>query len=55
MNVSRAFQFVAPLIVLRVGGGDLGGGVALAAVFALGAGVVIWFLPDRPGRRLEIG
>jgi MFS family permease len=55
MNVSRAFQFVAPLLVVLVGGGDLRAGVALAALFGLGAGGVIWLLPDRPGRRLEIG
>jgi len=55
MNVSRAIQFVAPLLVVLVGGQDLRGGVALAALFAVGAAAAIWFLPDRPGRRLEIG
>ncbi len=55
MNVSRAFQFVAPLLVVLVGGENLRGGVALAAVFAVLAAGVIWLLPDDPGRRLEIG
>jgi MFS family permease len=55
MNVSRGIQFLAPLLVVIVGGQDLRSGVALAAVFAAAAGVVIWLLPDRPGRRLEIG
>lgn len=52
MNVSRGMQFVAPLLVLRVGGERLLDGVALAALFAAGAGGSIWLLPDSTGRRI---
>jgi MFS family permease len=55
MNVSRAFQFAAPLLVVIVGGEDLRGGVGLAALFALAAAAVIWLLPDRTGRNLDFG
>jgi MFS family permease len=52
MNVSRGAQFVAPLLVLAVGGAQLTGGVALAAAFALLAGACVWLLPET--RALEI-
>ncbi|HTM57296.1 MAG TPA: MFS transporter [Candidatus Udaeobacter sp.] len=50
MNLSRAAQFVAPLLVVAVGGTTLGPGVALAAAFAVLAGIWIWLLPETRGR-----
>ena len=50
MNVSRGAQFVAPLLVVAVGGAALGGGIALAAGFALLAGAWVWMLPETRGR-----
>lgn len=53
MNVSRGIQFVAPSIVLLVGGEKLSAGVALAGVFALLEGAWIWLLPETGGKRLD--
>jgi MFS family permease len=53
MNVSRGIQFVAPLLVVAVGGQSLRGGVALAAGFALAAGAWVWLLPETRAR--EVG
>src|SRR6266542_6261036 len=53
MNVSRGIQFVAPWLVLVLGGQSLGNGIALAAVFALAAGAWVWLLPETRGRALE--
>jgi len=50
MNVSRGMQFVAPLLVVAVGGQALGNGVALAAAFALAAGAWVWLLPETRAR-----
>jgi len=52
MNVSRSAQFVAPLLVVAVGGAALGGGIALAVVFALLAGAWVWLLPETRGRSI---
>jgi hypothetical protein len=53
MNVTRGVQFLAPLLVVAVGGERLAGGVALAALFAVAAGAWIWMLPETRGRELE--
>jgi MFS family permease len=50
MNVSRGVQFAAPLAIAAVGGrGGLAGGVALAAGFAVLAGLWVWTLPETAG------
>ena len=50
MNVTRGVQFVAPLLVVAVGGQALGNGIALAAGIAVAAGVWVWLLPETRGR-----
>jgi MFS family permease len=52
MNVTRGIQFVAPLLVVAIGGQALGHGIALAAGFALAAGLWIWLLPETRGRAI---
>jgi len=54
MNVSRGIQFVAPLLVVAVGGESLGNGIALAALFALAAGAWVWLLPETRGMTLAV-
>jgi len=53
MNVSRGIQFVAPWLVVALGGQSLGNGNAHAAVFAGAAGAWVWQLPETRGRALE--
>ena len=54
MNVTRGVQFVAPLAIAAVGARwGLAGGVALAAGFALLAGLWVWTLPETAGAALE--
>jgi MFS family permease len=54
MNVTRGVQFVAPLVIAAVASRwGLGGGVALAAGFAVLAGVWVWTLPETAGATLE--
>ncbi|MDP9121839.1 MAG: MFS transporter [Acidobacteriota bacterium] len=54
MNVTRGVQFVAPLVIAAVAGRwGLAGGVALAACFAVLAGVWVWTLPETAGRAIE--
>lgn len=53
MNVSRGVQFAAPLAIAAVAGRwGLGGGVALAAGFAVLAGLWVWTLPETAGAGL---
>ncbi|HEY3216508.1 MAG TPA: MFS transporter [Candidatus Eisenbacteria bacterium] len=52
MNVTRGVQFLAPLLVVAVGGQELGRGVALAAAFAVLAGATVWWLPETRARVL---
>jgi MFS family permease len=52
MNVTRGIQFVAPLLVVAVGGQELARGIALAAGFALAAGAWVWLLPETRARSL---
>jgi MFS family permease len=54
MNVTRGVQFVAPLVIAAVASRwGLGGGVALAAGFAVLAGLWVWTLPETAGATLE--
>ncbi len=54
MNVTRGVQFVAPLAIAAVAGRwGLAGGVALAAGFAVLAGLWVWTLPETAGAALE--
>lgn len=52
-NLARGIQFITPvaisLIATRYG---LGGGIALAAVFALLTGIWVWTFPETRGRKL---
>ncbi|HEY0511591.1 MAG TPA: MFS transporter [Thermoanaerobaculia bacterium] len=55
MNVTRGVQFVAPLVIAGVAGRwGLAGGVALAAFFAVLAGLWVWTLPETAGARIEV-
>ncbi len=54
MNTTRGAQFLAPLAIAAVAPRwGLGGGIALAAGFALLAGSWIWALPETRGKVLE--
>jgi MFS family permease len=55
MNVTRGVQFVAPLVIAGIAGRwGLAGGVALAAFFAVLAGLWVWTLPETAGARIEV-
>jgi MFS family permease len=55
MNVTRGVQFVAPVVITAVAGRwGLSGGVALAAGFAVLAGLWVWTLPETVGARIEV-
>jgi MFS family permease len=52
-NLSRGVQFLAPVIIAAVAARwTFGAGIALAAPFALLAGLVVWTLPETKGVRL---
>lgn len=52
-NLSRGVQFLAPVIIAAVAARwTFGAGIALAAPFALLAGIVVWTLPETKGVRL---
>ena len=52
-NAARGVQFVTPIIVAAMARRwGLGGGIALAAAFALGAAAWVWLLPETRGRRI---
>jgi len=52
-NVSRGVQFLAPVIIAYVAArSTFGAGIALAAPFALLAGIAVWALPETKGVRL---
>jgi MFS family permease len=54
MNVTRGVQFGAPLVIAAVAvRWGLGGGVALAAGFAVLAALWVWTLPETAGAALE--
>ncbi len=55
-NLARGVQFFTPLVITRVARHwGLGGGISLAAFFALFTGAWVWMLPETRGRRLEAG
>ena len=53
-NLARGIQFFTPVIIatiaVRYG---LGGGIALASLFALLTGAWIWTFPETKGKRLH--
>jgi putative MFS transporter len=52
-NLSRGVQFLAPVVIAFVATrSTFGAGIALAAPFAVLAGLVIWALPETKGVRL---
>lgn len=55
-NLSRGVQFVAPVVIALVATHfSFGAGIALAAPFALLAGLTVWALPETKGVRLPSG
>lgn len=53
-NLARGVQFFTPLIITAVARrADLSAGIALAAAFSIGAGLVIWTLPETRGREIN--
>ncbi len=55
MNVTRGVQFVTPFVIAAVAGRwGLAGGIALAAGFAVLAGLWVWTLPETAGARIEV-
>jgi len=52
-NLSRGVQFLAPVVIAYVAArSSFGAGIALAAPFAVLAGVTVWTLPETRGVRL---
>jgi MFS family permease len=53
-NAARGVQFFTPLIISVVARrAGLSGGISLAAAFSLGAGIVVWALPETRGREIH--
>jgi len=53
-NAARGVQFFTPLIISVVARwAGLSGGISLAAAFSIGAGVVVWTLPETRGREIH--
>ncbi len=57
MNSTRGIQYLAPLAIAAVAsmapGAGIGGGISLAAGFALLAGAWVWTLPETAGTAIE--
>ena len=54
-NLARGIQFFTPVIIATVAEKyGLGGGISLAAVFAILTGIWIWTFPETKGRKLKI-
>jgi MFS family permease len=52
-NLARGVQFLTPLVITEVAGRyGLGGGISLAALFALLSGAWVWTFPETRGRDL---
>ena len=52
-NLARGVQFFTPLIITSVAGRyGLGGGISLAAFFAVATGLWVWTLPETRGTRI---
>ena len=55
MNATRGVQFLAPVVIAAVAPRwGMAGGIALAAGFAVAAGLWIWTLPETRGRRIAL-
>jgi hypothetical protein len=53
-NAARGVQLVTPFVVAVIARRwGLGGGIALAAAFALAAAGWVWLLPETRGRRID--
>jgi MFS family permease len=54
-NLARGVQFFTPVIIAVIAEKyGLGGGISLAALFALLTGAWIWTFPETKGKKLEI-
>ncbi|MEP7013428.1 MAG: MFS transporter, partial [Acidobacteriota bacterium] len=57
MNSTRGIQYLTPLAIAAVArwapSAGMGGGIALAAGFALLAGTWVWTLPETAGAAIE--
>jgi hypothetical protein len=53
-NLARGAQFFTPLLITAVAPRwGLGGGISLAALFALLTGAWVWVFPETRGKKLE--
>jgi len=54
-NLARGIQFLTPVAIAVIAERfGLGGGISLAAVFALLTGIWIWSFPETKGKKLEV-
>jgi MFS family permease len=54
-NLARGIQFFTPVIIVVIAEKyGLGGGISLAALFALLTGIWIWTFPETKGKKLEM-
>jgi hypothetical protein len=54
-NLARGVQFFTPVIIAVIAQKyGLGGGISLAALFAILTGIWIWTFPETRGRKIEI-
>jgi MFS family permease len=54
-NLARGIQFFTPVIIAIIAEKyGLGGGISLAALFALLTGAWIWVFPETKGKKIEI-
>jgi MFS family permease len=54
-NLARGVQFFTPVIIASVAGTyGLGGGISIAAVFALLTGLWIWTFPETKGKKVTV-
>ena len=54
-NLARGAQFFTPLIITTIAARyGLGGGISLAALFAVFTGVWVWTLPETKGTRIVV-
>ncbi|OGF14599.1 MAG: MFS transporter [Candidatus Eisenbacteria bacterium RBG_16_71_46] len=55
-NLARGVQFLTPLVIAQVATRyGLGGGISLAALFAVFTGLWVWTLPETRGTRIGVG
>ena len=54
-NLARGIQFFTPVIIVVIAERyGLGGGISLAALFALLTGIWIWTFPETKGKKLKM-